>query len=689
MTTFNPTPLGNPNLTHRRPTTLDRFWFGATYYPEHWSPIDRAQDADRMAEAGFNVARMAEFAWDLMEPQEGTFDFSLFDETIAHLGAKGIYTILCTPTATPPRWLSKKHPQMLRVNADGVPLQHGSRQHACHASPVFRDYSRRITQAMADHYKDNPFVIGWQTDNEFFCHFAECHCANCQVEFGRYLAERYDGQIANLNTAWGTAFWSQTYADFADIPTPRSAKPTYENPSHRLDYTRYLSASVTLFQHDQVAILRQTQPNWFVTHNGVYQHIDYAGLFTQDLDFLGLDLYPFFDLDPETRPFSHAFNLDKARSHSGNFIILEQQAGPGGQQPYFHDNPEPGEMRRLMYSSIARGADSFLHFRWRTCRFGAEIYWCGLLDHDNVPRRRYEEARQEGQEMKRIGPAVLGTAVHVEAAVAAGDVNEKNAHQAFALGLPDSDAIAAEIHRSLMAQGFATGVVHPADDLTGLKLLVIPHWAYWDSDWVADLETFVQQGGTLVIGARTATRNTNNTVIAETVPGCLRTLTGVTVEEYGRQNNPEKRPLTIHLGNQVIPTTLWYETVTLDTGSEAIATWEGRHLSGQNAIAMRQHGAGTVVYVGTYLTTQIWDALLPMLIDCAQLRPLWPAAPEGVEVVLRKNDRHAVWFLINHSDADVLIPATPPGQNLITQTVSGPALTLGRHAVAVIMTGDD
>ena len=39
-------------LSHTRPAALDRFYYGATYYPEHWSAEDREGDAERMAAAG-------------------------------------------------------------------------------------------------------------------------------------------------------------------------------------------------------------------------------------------------------------------------------------------------------------------------------------------------------------------------------------------------------------------------------------------------------------------------------------------------------------------------------------------------------------------------------------------------------------------------------------------------------------
>ena len=201
---------------------------------------------------------------------------------------------------------------------------------------------------MAEHYKDNPYVVGWQTDNEINCQFPECHCESCQEAFREFLRERYHSDIVALNRAWGAAFWAQTYTDFEQIETPKPDKPTHPNPSQMLDYYRYISWSVTAFQHDQVEILRDfaarrtVAPAWFVTHNGLFRHIDYRGQFTHDLDFLGYDVYPFFNHNAATRPLTQAFNLDMARAWSGNFMVPEQQSGPGGQSQLLPRYPRAG-----------------------------------------------------------------------------------------------------------------------------------------------------------------------------------------------------------------------------------------------------------------------------------------------------------------------------------------------------------
>ncbi|HQE93799.1 MAG TPA: beta-galactosidase [Anaerolineae bacterium] len=671
-------------LSHKNPTNLQTFYYGAPYYPEHWDAATREKDPEWMAAAGFNVVRMAEFAWDRMEPREGEFDFALFDATLARLGEQGIAAILCTPTATPPRWLTRAHPDVLRVDADGVTMQHGSRQHACPSSPVFRAYSRAITQALAAHFADNPHVVGWQTDNELNCHFSECHCENCQLAFREFLRQKYHDDIGALNAAWGNAFWALTYSSFDEIQTPKNGKPAYANPAHLLDYARFISWNVARFQHEQVEILRAANPTWFVTHNGLFRHIDYRGDFTQDLDFLGFDVYPFFDPDPAHRPFTQAFMLDHARAWSGNFIVPEQQSGPGGQGDYFHDNPEPEEIRRMAYTSIAHGADSLLFFRWRTCRFGAEEYWCGILDHDNVPRRRYNEIKQLGKELQVVGAEVLGTHGRVEVGIAAADIDVYDAHETLSLGLPSPMQVAGLIHGFFTRRGYAVGCVHPADDLSELKVYIIPHWALFNPAWVPNLTAFVENGGTLVVGARTATKDWNNNVIAATPPGVLTPLTGTRVVEYGRQNAPDKRPLAINFSTAKAPTRHWYEQLEVLPGSTVIARWEGRlHLDRKPAVMMKKIGAGAVVYVGTYFTDEILEPLLSVLREQSRLAPLWPSTPEGIHVVVRENDEKRLWFFINASDGFVCVENIPEGEDLVKKRIVG-KFYLKRNEVAVV-----
>jgi beta-galactosidase len=538
---------------------------------------------------------------------------------------------------------------------------------------------------MARHFAGNPYVVGWQTDNEFNCHFSECHCPACQEGFREFLREKYAGSLDALNQAWGTSFWAQTYRDFNEIQTSRANKPAHSNPGQQLDYMRFVSWAVTRFQAEQVAVLREVNPDWWITHNGIFRHIDYRGQFTRDLDVLGYDVYPFFAYDPEERPLTQCYNLDYVRSLSGNFIVPEQQSGPGGQAPYFHDTPEPGEMRRMAYTSIARGADSLMFFRWRTARFGAEEYWCGVLEHDNVPRRRYAEAAQLGAELKRVGPEVLGTTVQIDAGVAAGDFDANEAHDTLPFGLPGPRALAVPVWRTLFKDGCAVGCVHPSDDLSGLKVYFLPHWEVVDPAWVPNLSAFVEGGGLLVIGARSATRNLDNQVVPETLPGVLRELAGVTVSEYGKQNTPEKRPLMIDFHGSWVQTGSWYEALQPEGSTEVLLTWQNRHLEGQPAVTLRRLGKGAVVYVGTYLSESFMERLWPVLRPLCGLEPLLPGTPAGVEVTLRSDGRKQLWFLINSGELAQVV-SVPAGHDLVSDQPVGGEVELPPNGVMVIKT---
>jgi len=666
--------------THKTPTSLKTFLFGAPYYPEHWSEEDMKDDVQRMKDAGFNLVRMAEFAWDRLEPEEGKYNLPFFDSYIARLGEAGIRTMLCTPTATPPAWLTTGHPDVLRVAEDGRRMMHGSRQHACHSSRIFREYSRKITKAMASHFAKNPHVTGWQTDNELFCHFSECHCDNCTAAFRVFLEKKYV-TIAELNRRWGTSFWALTYNSFDQILTPHSNRPTYTNPSQHLDYHLFLSSEVTDFQNEQIGILREANPAWWITHNGIMSNIDYRE-FTRELDFFGVDLYPMFHRSA-SRAADAAANLDRTRSFSGNFIIPELQSGPGGQGDYFHDTPVPGEMRLFAWQSIAHGADGILHFRWRTCRFGAEQYWCGILDHDNIPRRRYEEACREGAEFARLGPEILGSYLEPEVAVLYDSGLADLGHPPITCGLPSPNHIAKIIHRAWWEAHYNVGFVHPEDDLGGIKLIVMPSWAIVTKEVATALETFVEKGGTLVITARSGIKNSDSHVISQTPPGLLARLGGCIVEEATRVNEPDAFPNAFTIGGVEVKQGKFSEMLQPTTG-EVVAKWTNGHQSGKPAVVKNQFGRGTCIYIGTFLDEISAAQLLPHIAHAAGVNPLITGLPKGVEVTVRKTNTHKLWFLLNHSGKPGKISGVPQGIDLISGRETSGERVLEPCEVAVI-----
>lgn len=697
-----------------RTLNLDDFLLGVPHYPEHVDESYWRRDAERMAAAGFNVARLGEFAWHLLEPREGGFDFSLFDRAIDVLGAEGIKTIFCTPTATPPRWLTKTYPEVLRVDERGRTASHGSRQHADTCSPVYRQHSRRITEALADHYRDNPNIVGWQTDNELNTTASTTYSEASEREFRRYLRNHY-ATIEKLNFAWGGNFWATAYDDFDQIDIPRRDNPGFPAPAHLQDYHRFLADATASFQHDQVEILRRTNPDWFIFHNlGKLDDVDLHGRFAQDLDFLGFDVYPMLH-DEMSRTGGHpafqAFFLDSCRAYSGNFIVPEQASGLGSQPGFSTMNPEPGEMRRMALSSVARGADGLMFFRWRPAHFGAEIYWMGIIDHDDIPRRRYDEAVHFANDIAKIKKDLLGTSVRMDVAIAGADFDNQEAYKTYPMGMPSPVEDAVLLHRHCYQKGVACGFIHPSDDLSRVKLLYVPHWVMWKPEWDANVRKFVENGGTVVFGAMTGTRDINNHIPAIQAPGtALSKLCGVRVEEFGRVAEPgaaglfglhatefgmhhpantlpsssAERRYKFVLGNSEYEAAHLYEILDIDPDVEVLGRWSNRFLSGKAMITRKKVGKGAAIYVGTYLTDALVEALSDQLLAEADIEPLILDLPPGVEVTLREGNNVQLLFAMNIGGEPKEIKSLPHGVDLLTDSECSSGLALGPYGCAVI-----
>jgi len=378
---------------------------GTPYYPEHWPEERWATDARLMQEAGISRVRMGEFAWHRMEPTEGHFEFDWLQRAIEVFARHEIGTILCTPTPTYPAWLHRKYPDIHQVKSDGTVKEYGQRQDACKNHPGYRLHARRIAEEMLAALGDHPNVVAWQTDNEFGCHgTSRCYCAYCESAFQAWLRDRFGGDIDALNAAWGTFFWSQDYNDFGEISLPRDTADRTandgQNPSLVLDFYRFSSDVQIAFQREQIALIRKYSPGRLVTHNlmGLFSQIDYFKL-AADLDVVSWDNYPFRWNGTGLPPLPLAHDLMRGLQRKPVWV-MEQASGAGGWGVY-PATPQPGQMRLWAYQAVARGADMISFFRWRSCRYGREQYWHGILYHHGIPQRRYPLARagrQRGRE---------------------------------------------------------------------------------------------------------------------------------------------------------------------------------------------------------------------------------------------------------------------------------------------------
>ena len=343
---------------------------GVCYYPEHWPEDQWARDAAQMREIGLSWVRIGEFAWSQIEPTPEAFNWKWLDRAIDILGKAGLKVVLGTPTATPPRWMMDKHPDMLAVDKEGRPRKFGSRRHYCFSHDAYREESVRITQKIAERYGSNPYIKAWQTDNEYGCHDTIISYSQAAASaFRIWLKDKYK-TVNMLNTLWGNVFWSMEYNDFEQIDLP-NLTVTEANPAHVMDFRRFSSEQVVKFNRAQCDVLRNFTDKPLI-HNYMGRITEYNHFAVgADLDIASWDSYPLGFLEDRSDQgdkFKHkfmrqgdpdfqAFHHDLYRAvGKGRWWVMEQQPGPVNWAPY-NPAPLPGMVRLWTWEAIAHGAE--------------------------------------------------------------------------------------------------------------------------------------------------------------------------------------------------------------------------------------------------------------------------------------------------------------------------------------------
>jgi beta-galactosidase len=658
--------------------------FGVDYYPEHWPESRWEVDAQLMLAAGMNVVRLAEFAWIKLEPREDSFDFGWLDRAIEIFHRQGISVLLGTPTASPPVWLAQKTPEVLRTREDGLRVSFGARRITCPSHPVYRDRSRRITTALAEHYAANPAVIGWQTDNEFG---DRCYCPICRAAFQDWLKARY-GTLDELNERYGTIFWSQTYSEWGQIPLPVTTSGTPPNPSLALDFKRFVSDTYVSFQQEQIDILRAQCPSHFITHDLMgfeYDGLDYFDL-ARPLDFVSWNNYPFgfwhkWAHTPASPALSHAAMRGLKNK---NFWVMEQQAGPTGWQT-LSSTPRPGVLRRWAYQSIAHGAEGVVFFRWRTARFGAEQYWHGLLDHDGRAGRRYHEIQQMGAELRQLGEKISGAETRSRVAI----LQSYDARFAFQVQ-PNSpefgyEQYLARIYTTLWKQNVSVDVIAPTADLSQYKLVIAPALHVLTEAIAANLQEYVRAGGRLVVTPRTGVKDLTNVVVNQPLPGLLAGVCGVSVDEYDALTPDLSQSVVFEAGElagQALPVQTWCDLL-LPQGAEVLARYAQDYYAGQPAVTRNHFGAGQAIYLGAFGSEAFDEAVFGWLLQESGLACALKTSA-GVEVCERWQGNRVLRFVLNFTASAQWVELPAPHRNLLTGTLVSGTLQLAANDVLIL-----
>ncbi|ATG50202.1 beta-galactosidase [Brachybacterium vulturis] len=648
------------------PLGLDGLAYGGDYNPEQWTRETWVEDVRLMREAGVNLVSIGMFSWASIEPRQGEFHWEWLDEIFELLHEAGIRIDLGTPTAAPPAWFFRAHPESRVVDRAGRSLGPGSRGMACPSSPAYRSAATGITRALAERYGDHPALALWHVHNEYGAPVGESFSTFAQDAF-RHWALRRHGSLEAVNSAWGTAFWGQSFGVPEEIHAPLPT-PSVHNPSLALDWRRFSSEQILECFRAERDVLHELAPHIPVTTNfmahtcrniDLWKWADEVDVVSNDHYLIASDDRNFVEL---------ALDADLARSIArGRPWMLMEHSTSGVNWQGRNVAKQPGEMARNSLSHVGRGADAVMFFQWRASRKGAEKFHSAMLPHAGTNSRIWREVRELGTQLEGLA-GIRGTRVRADVAI----LWDWESHWAQDLPWRPADDLShrAQIqtwYERLWRDHLAADFAHPEDDLSGYRLVLAPASYLLTDAAAAKLAAYVREGGNLVVGPFSGVVDAEDGVREGGLNASLAPVLGVEVHEFCPLRKGDDARIV--LGGHSVRARLWCEDLQL-RGAEPIGSYADGPVSGGVAATQHTYGQGTAWYLASDLDVVDLSVLFSEPYCAAGLAPR--ELPEDVELLERIGEdgtRHLI--ALNHTAEDQALPAGDHG------TVSVPA-----HGVA-------
>lgn len=660
----------------------DLMLVGSYYYPEQWPESNWERDIKKMAELGFEFTHFGEFAWSTMEPEEGRYNFEWLDKAIAIAQKYNLKVVLCTPTPTPPAWLSQKHPDILMVNAEGRTIQHGARQQASWSSNTYREYVSKIVTLLAKRYGHNKTVWGWQIDNEPSHYGASFdYSLNAQAAYRNWLKNKYKN-IEVLNTVWGNAFWSQTYNNFDQIHIPNQKELVQQaNPHAILDFKRFTADEAAKFVLTQKDILRQyIIPSQWITTNLMPQHSAVDPLRMKELDFLTYTKYlaEGYDLGQGEQGFrmgssnSIGFSNDFFRPINGVSGVMELQPG---QVNWGLFNPQtlPGAVRMWMYHVMAGGNKFVCNYRFRQPLSGGEQYHYGIMKTDGTTVSRsgdeYIKVIKELKELRKAykpetkTPEIL---LRRKTAILYNPDNRWEMEYQPQTNQWDYTSHVGRYYKALKSFGVSVDVIDESKDFSVYPFMIAPAYELLDNKLVSRWQTYVENGGNLILSCRTGQKDREAHLWEAIFQEPILDLIGAKEIYF------DLLPSTL-MGKLIMDQTSydwnnWGDIIEPKDNTTVWAKYEDQFYRGKAAVLHRQLGKGTITYIGADSDDgKLEKQVLQKIFNIAGVPIL--SLDQGVVVEYS----NGFWYGLNYSSQNQEISIPPHAKILIGQKTLTPA----------------
>ena len=654
----------------------DAILLGTDWYPEQWPESRWEEDLRLMEAARIKVVRISEFAWSMMEPSEGQFHFDFFDRAIALAAKHGIVTVVGTPTAAPPAWLTQKYPETLRIEENGQRATHGNRAQASPTSPKYRELCRRIAEQMALHFGHNPNVAGWQIDNEYG--YAQMsYDDGTKAKFQGWLKDKYK-TLDNLNTHWTTSYWSQTYDNWSEIPIPTGP----HNPALMLEWKRFVTHEYDEYQRNQIDVIRKnSDARQFITTNfmGFFDGYDHH-ILSEPLDFASWDDYVGTGhLDYSYNGLAHDLTRGFKRK---NFWVIETQPGAVNWSP-LNNFLNKGEVRAMAWQAIAHGADEVGYWQWRSALNGQEEYHGTLVGADGTPVPLYEEISQMGREFSATQDVFRGTTPASEVAL----LYSYDSHWAVQFQKHtqkyDERGVLKSYYAGLRKLAQSVDVVSPHAPLAQYKLVVAPSLNVVPKDLADHLLQYAHDGGHLVLGPRSAMKDETNALLPQRQPGYLLDALGGRVEQYYALEKDFPVSGTWGTGQA----TVWAEQLKTSAIDAQVLLRYGKSngwLDDQPAAITRPYGKGRITYIGAVLDEKLTNTATDWMIQQSGVKLVFGTVPDGVEVSRRRGDNNKDVFVVINFAAETRRISLPHTMKLLLQGKQTDSVELPQYGVEVL-----
>lgn len=655
---------------------MDKIYYGVAYYREYLPEERLDKDIKLMLDAGINYVRIAESTWSTFEKQEGVFDFSSILIVLDKMYQNNIDVIIGTPTYAIPAWLEKKYPEVMAITPNGR-NKYGHRQKMDITHPAYLFYAERLIRKLMQAVANHPAVIGFQIDNE--TKYYDVCGDNIQIDFVKYLKEKFAGDLLKLNHEFGLDYWSNRIDAWEDFPSTVGTI----NASLGAEFQKFQRKLVKKFLQWQANIINEYKSEkQFLTHNfdfewrtwsyGIQSEVNHFDT-SEILDITGVDVY--HPSQDQLTGIEIAFSGDVARStKKKNYLVLETQA-----QAFKNWTPYPGQLRLQAYSHIASGASLIGYWHWHSIHNSFETYWKGILSHDLQPNPIYEEASIVGNELKILSKHLREIKKYNRVAIivsneclTAIDWHPWHGHQFNRDSLHQYNDIFRAYYDTLYKMNIEVDILSIDDDsIFNYDLLIIP-LLYSVSDLkLEQLNNYVLNGGNVIYSFKSGFANENMKVRTVVQPGIISKACGISYQLFVEPNNVSLISDEIDLANCDCKINDWMELIEPDVNTKILAKYQHPYWGKYAAVTSNRYGRGSATYIGCNISTSVLQKIYEYIFNEEKLADL--KCQDSFPLIIKNGinyKKEKIRFYFNYSSNPINVCFTEKsGLNLLTGSI--------------------